>query len=130
MDIHKRKLVVVVDSEPDDGEILTQLFEAAGHRACRVADASQLESVLLHAIPKGIVIDLDSVASEWEVVTSKVRSAAPDQPVKLVAISGWDLDRYGNALKRAGIDAYLQKPTPFRAICDALGISTNGMILL
>lgn len=125
-----RKIIFVVDSAADDGETLARLFEASGHRAYRVSDLAQLETLLAYSIPDAVVVNLDSLQSNWSVVMAIIRGASTEHAPTMLALSGWELEHYGGALKRAGFDTFLRKPVPFREICDVLGISSNGMIHL
>lgn len=102
--------VLVVDDDPDQLELRSAIFEAAGFEVFTAAAAPQALSLAEQHQPDSVVLDL-CLPSESDGVDllERLRARAGQGPLKILVLSGWTAN-FRARPQAALADHILQKP--------------------
>lgn len=105
--------IAIIDTDPEACDILAQLFEFKGDVCSRLNEHSGLREQLAIFIPDVVIVSVEMNPIYWSAIVAAIRGSVPVKPIKVVALSGWDLERYKDDAKGAGFDFYFCKPVAF-----------------
>jgi CheY-like chemotaxis protein len=108
-----RHRVLVADDNRDTAETFATLIRMAGHDAYVAFDgASALILAETHAIDVA-VLDLEMPKLNGYEVARRLRARSVDQPLFMIAVTGWTRESERAAARAAGFNAFLTKPLEF-----------------
>lgn len=104
------KRILVVDDHPDTAASLASLLELDGHVVLPVTDARQALTAAKKFHPQLALLDLRMPHVDGVQLARLFRADRELSGTWLVAITAETEDRYREATRRAGFDAFLRKP--------------------
>src|SRR5690554_2129931 len=99
--------VLIIDDEPDLGELFVRLLERKGYRAKMAHDGASGIELARTFKPRVILLDLGLPEMDGYEVASKLRQEFGDRELFIVAVSGYSRD--STKLDAAGFDNHLIK---------------------
>ena len=114
--------ILFVDDSRDSADSLATFFKLLGHQTEVAYDGDTAVELTRQFLPDIAFIDLQMPMLDGFDTAREFRARMGDKPV-LIALTGQEWDRTGDAADRAGFDGYLQKPAQASALAklvDAL----------
>lgn len=116
---HRRR-VLIVDDEPDAADSMAVLLSLEGYDVKTAHSGSTALAHLPSFAPEAVLLDIGLPDVSGYDVAAQIRRARPDEPILLIATSGYgsqeDLDRS----KSVGFDHHLVKPVDPEVLLDLL----------
>jgi CheY-like chemotaxis protein len=112
--------ILVVDDHVDAGETMTMLLRAAGHDVRLVhrgPDAIE-EAARFH--PSVVLLDIGLPGMDGYEVARRLRQQFAQEPMLLVAISGYGQDEHRREAREAGFDHFFTKPVSIKVLREFL----------
>ena len=108
--------VLIVDDNVDAGESLGMLLESEGHRVRVVYDAKSCIPTALEFRPDVVLLDIGLPDINGYDLAAQIRAQRWDNPMVLVAVTGWGQPADKERAFLAGFDEHLTKPADFEAL--------------
>jgi CheY-like chemotaxis protein len=102
--------ILVIEDNDDARESLRFLLESLGHRVIEASDGPTGLALALHHRPGVVLIDLGLPGMSGYEAAQALRERVPDEPMTLIAITGYGQADDRRRSKEAGFDAHLVKP--------------------
>jgi signal transduction histidine kinase len=112
--------VVLVDDNEDIRETTGDLLRDLGHTVELASDGEAGAELILRLEPDVAVVDLGMPVLDGYGVAARVRARLGSERVRLVAMSGYGLERDRRKSQEAGFDAHLVKPVDVDTLIAAL----------
>jgi CheY-like chemotaxis protein len=108
--------IMVVDDNPTNLKLATDVLEAAGYRVIGAADAEQAEVRIHESLPDLILMDIGLPGVDGLTFTRKLRADERTRGIVIVALTAAAM--IGDDVKAldAGCDGYLAKPIDTRRL--------------
>ena len=110
---------MVVDDDPEIGDVLTSYFEFRGHKALALQDASKLLPWLELNMCSAIALDIYMPGIDGLTLLGQIREKYPRLPVVIFTGAGYDEPTLQAALK-LGANGYVSKGLKVNEIYSAL----------
>ena len=107
--------ILFVDDARDNADLLATFFKLLGHETQVAYDGDSAVELTQAFHPDIAFIDLQMPMLDGFDTAREFRSRLGDKPV-LIALTGREWERTGEAADRAGFDGYLQKPAQASAL--------------
>ena len=107
--------ILFVDDARDSADTLATFFKLLGHETEVAYDGDTAVEITTRFRPDIAFIDLQMPMLDGFDTAREFRSRLGDKPV-LIALTGREWERTGEAADRAGFDGYLQKPAQASAL--------------
>jgi DNA-binding response OmpR family regulator len=114
--------ILFVDDSRDSADSLATFFKLLGHQTEVAYDGDTAVELTRQFLPDIAFIDLQMPMLDGFDTAREFRARMGERPV-LIALTGQEWERTGDAADRAGFDGYLQKPAQASALAklvDAL----------
>ena len=110
--------IMVIDDNPTNLKLATDVLEAAGYNVIRAEDAERADAMLERALPDLILMDIGLPGMDGLTFTRKLRTDQRTQGIVIVALTAAAM--IGDDVKalEAGCDGYLAKPIDTRRLPD------------
>jgi signal transduction histidine kinase/CheY-like chemotaxis protein len=105
-----RRVVVVVDDNPDHLELLADLLQLRGYEVIRAHDASEALRLIAEHRPHACVIDIGLPDMDGYELARKLRAIPEARDSRLVAVTGYGTRADKLTFAEAGFDHYFPKP--------------------
>jgi signal transduction histidine kinase len=112
--------VVVVDDNEDIRETTKDLLVEFGHSVEVAADGEEGVALILRVLPDVAIVDVGMPVLDGYGVAARVRATLGPGRVRLVAMTGYGLERDRRRAMEAGFDAHLVKPVDVEALITVL----------
>ena len=122
------KPVLILDSDEDSREVLSNLLELTGLTTIPIGDLEQLKVVLATSSVDTAVLDLDSPGIDWLEAASIIRAKLPPNKFNLIALTAWGPDQLDDLVAKAGFNHYLVKPFSLQHLGAAIGVLENRLL--
>lgn len=116
--------LVVIEDNPDLGEILREMLEHAGHQVQMATDGTAGVALISAVQPDCALVDIGLPGLNGYEVAEEVRRRP--HPPKLVALTGYGQPEDRQRALEAGFDAHLKKPVEIDALERVLMRVTPG----
>jgi two-component system CheB/CheR fusion protein len=116
----RRERILIVDDNVDFAASLAQLLESLGHDVQVANSASDALKLAEEQLPDVGILDIGLPDISGHELAGRLRSAAGERELVLIAISGWGQEADRRRSLDAGFDVHLVKPVDFRTVQDAL----------
>ena len=121
--------VLVVDDNPTNLKLASDVLEFAGYRVLKAADAEEAQVLLRHAQPNLIFMDLALPGMDGLTLTRKLKSAPLTKHIQIIALTAFAMKGDEEKARNAGCDGYIAKPINTRnfpaQVAEFLQASTN-----
>ncbi len=108
--------ILIVDDNPTNLKLASDVLEAAGYRIQRAGDAAQAQALLTEAVPDLILMDIALPGMDGLTLTRNLKADARFARVPVVALTAFAMK--GDDLKAlaAGCCGYITKPIDTRRL--------------
>jgi CheY-like chemotaxis protein len=108
--------ILVVDDNPTNLKLVSDLLEFEGHEILRAADAEDAQVILAGALPELILMDIALPGMDGLTLTRKLKSDARTGHIRIVALTAFAMKGDEQKAYDAGCDGYITKPIDTRAL--------------
>ena len=113
--------VLVVDDNVDAATMLDVLLRSLGHKTCVAYDGVEALKMAADFHPDIVLLDIGMPGVDGYEVARGLRALRKDDPLRIVAITGWGQDADRKKSHEAGFDVHLVKPVDPDDLERALG---------
>ncbi len=108
--------VLVVDDNPANLRLASDVLELAGFAVEKAADAEQAQDLLEHVTPDLILMDIGLPGMDGLTLTRKLRADRRFERVLVVALTAFAMKGDERKALEAGCDGYITKPFDTRRL--------------
>lgn len=116
-----RSSILVADDNDAVVEALAMLLELAGFSVIKTYDGLQAVAAAAHERPDIVLLDIAMPGLDGHGACRRIRALPDGGRVRIIALSGWDLDSDGNQSADTGFDGHLVKPVASAELLRMLG---------
>ncbi len=113
-----RRVVLLVEDEPQAREALAEVLELWGYQVVAVGSAEEAEYAVKRNQPDAALIDVYLPGRTGAALMAKLREKFPD--VVLIGMSGLGDAEMARTVKGVGADLFIGKPVSLDALAEAL----------
>jgi len=106
--------ILIVDDNPTNLKLASDVLEFAGYRVLKAVDAEQAQVVLCQFQPNLIFMDLALPGMDGLTLTRKLKATASTQHIRIVALTAFAMKGDEEKAREAGCDGYIAKPIDTR----------------
>jgi CheY-like chemotaxis protein len=110
--------VLIVDDNPINLKLATDVLEADGFDVSRAEDAEQAELLLSLRIPDLILMDIALPGMDGLTLTRKLKADPRYKHMKIVALTAFAMKGDDRKALEAGCDGYIAKPIETRQLAE------------
>lgn len=121
----KGQRVLVIEDDPDVGEVFRLALEKAGYKVTVVENVAKGLSMVFQQMPDLIVLDLMLPDMNGLDLVRYIRKQHPDRHVPVLVVSGATGSFQTNRALEAGADAFLSKPVAVDELVNAVSSAIN-----
>ena len=111
-----RMRVLVVDDNVDAGDSLGLILDHLGAQVQVVRGGAEALDAYPNYLPAVVLLDIGMPGMNGYDVAREIRGRYPQQPAKLVALTGWGQEEDLRRAREAGFDHHLVKPAEIGAL--------------
>jgi CheY-like chemotaxis protein len=111
--------ILVVDDNRDAAQMLQDLLEIHGHEVCIAYDGPTALGLAGEFAPDVALLDIGLPVMDGYEVATQLRRAV-ERPVRLIAVSGYGMQRDRARSDDAGFERHLVKPVSIEDLTEAL----------
>jgi CheY-like chemotaxis protein len=108
--------ILIVDDNPTNLKLATQVLEAEGYEVDQATDAEQAQELLKHMTPDLILMDIALPGMDGLTLTRKLKADARLKRVPVVAMTAFAMKGDDRKALDAGCDGYITKPIDTRKL--------------
>ena len=112
--------IMVIDDNPTNLKLATDVLEAAGYRVIGAADAEQAEARIHQAMPDLILMDIGLPRLNGLDATRQIRAQPWGQNIAIIALTGWGQENDREQSRQAGCNGHLVKPVEIAGLRSTL----------
>jgi len=117
--------VLIVDDNADAAATLNMLMTSLGHETCVVGTGIEALQSVLAFKPNVVLLDIGLPGIDGYEVARQLRAMDHNEPMRIVAVTGWGQEADKQKSRAAGIDVHLVKPVDAAELTTALAGSTT-----
>jgi CheY-like chemotaxis protein len=102
--------ILIIDDNPIDLRLVSELLEVNGYKADSAVDAEQAQRMLLRMVPDLILMDIALPGMDGLTLTRVVKADSRLRHVPVVALTAFAMHGDPERAAAAGCDGYLTKP--------------------
>lgn len=110
-----KKLILVVDDQPDNLKLVRRFLEAKGYRVASALDTREADALLRHEHPALVVVDVSMPGEDGLSWVNRLRSAGQAQVPVVVLTAHASPDAVERA-RAAGCEEVVTKPVPLHSL--------------
>lgn len=122
----EKRRVLVVDDNVDSAEMVVDALRAWGHEVARVADGRAAIELANQWQPDTVLLDIGLPDLSGYEVARLLRQRDGTRGARIIAVSGYALERDRALSRQAGIDLHLAKPIGYDELQMAI-LSSDGL---
>jgi CheY-like chemotaxis protein len=108
--------ILVVDDNPMNLKLVSDVLEFEGHDILKAVDAEQAQVVLADTLPDLILMDIALPGMDGLTLTRKLKANARTRHIRIVALTAFAMKGDDQKALDAGCDGYITKPIDTRAL--------------
>ena len=108
--------ILVVDDNPTNLKLFSDLLQFEGHEMLKAADAETAQIVLAGTLPEMILMDIALPGMDGLTLTRKLKADARTRHIRIVALTAFAMKGDEEKAIEAGCDGYISKPIDTRAL--------------
>jgi CheY-like chemotaxis protein len=112
----KPKCILVVDDNPTNLKLVSDMLEFEGHDILKAVDAEQAQVVLADTLPDLILMDIALPGMDGLTLTRKLKADEHTRHIRIVALTAFAMKGDDQKALDAGCDGYITKPIDTRAL--------------
>ena len=102
--------ILVVDDNPTNLKLASELLEMEGYEVLRASDAEEAQSILGEARPELILMDIALPGMDGLELTRKLKSTPGLAHIPIIALSAFAMKGDEEKALASGCDGYITKP--------------------
>jgi CheY-like chemotaxis protein len=106
--------ILVVDDNPTNLKLASQVLEVAGYQVDQAEDAEQAQELLQHMTPDLILMDIALPRMDGLTLTRKLKADEKLKHVPVIAMTAFAMKGDDRKALDAGCDGYITKPIDTR----------------
>lgn len=106
--------ILIVDDNPTNLKLATNVLEAEGYQVGQAADAEQAQELLQHLTPDLILMDIALPGMDGLTLTRKLKTDEKRKHIPVVAMTAFAMKGDDRKAFDAGCDGYITKPIDTR----------------
>lgn len=107
--------ILVVDDNPTNSKLVSDLLEFEGHIILKAADAEEALTILKEILPDLILMDISMPGMDGLTLTRKLKADPRTAHIRIVALTASAMKGDDRKAFEAGCDGYITKPVDTRA---------------
>jgi DNA-binding NtrC family response regulator len=115
-----KKLVLVIDDDPNILELIQILLESEGHEALLLASGENVLEVVREAHPNLVLLDIVLHGQHGMEVLAALRETAPDVPVVLLSGAVSQVSDMPDIARALGAHDFIEKPFDAQRLIDTV----------
>jgi two-component system, cell cycle response regulator DivK len=112
----KSARILVVDDNPTNLKLVSDLLTFDGHHVLKAADAEEAQLVLSDTLPDLILMDIALPGMDGLTLTRHLKADARTRHIRIVALTAFAMKGDEKKALDAGCDGYITKPIDTRAL--------------
>lgn len=108
--------ILVVDDNPTNLKLVSDLLEFEGHEVLQAADAEEAQVILAGTLPDAILMDIALPGMDGLTLTRQLKADARTRHIRIVALTAFAMKGDEQKALDAGCDGYITKPIDTRAL--------------
>jgi len=112
----KPTCILVVDDNPTNLKLASDVLECDGHTVLRANDAPEALAVLQHAQPEVILMDIQMPGMDGLTLTRQLKADPATRHICIVVLTSFAMKGDEENARAAGCDGYITKPIDTRAL--------------
>lgn len=108
--------ILVVDDNPTNLKLASDVLEFEGHEVLRAIDAEQAQDILRETVPDLILMDIALPGMDGLTLTRRLKADARTRHVPIVALTAFAMKGDDQKAREAGCDGYITKPIDTRRL--------------
>ena len=123
--------VLIVDDNVDAAHSLSLLLQSIGHETCVAHDGVRALQATTEFHPDVVLLDIGMPGLDGYEVARRLRKLRERDPVRIIAVTGWNQDADRQSTHEAGFDVHLVKPVEIDTLLRVLSGSggSAGVVL-
>lgn len=113
-----RARILVVDDNPVNLKLASEVLAAAGFEIDRAVDAESAIEVIARAAPALILMDINLPGMDGLTLTSRLKADPATRAIRIVALTALAMKGDDKKAFAAGCDGYIAKPIDTRRLAD------------
>jgi CheY-like chemotaxis protein len=110
--------ILVVDDNPANLKLVSDLLEWSGYRISKAMDAEQALEVIRQAPPDLILMDIALPGMDGLMLTRRLKADDATKHIRVVALTAFAMKGDEQKASDAGCDGYITKPIDTRSLPD------------
>ena len=106
----KLRRIVVADDNRDAGDTLAMLLRLDGHEVHVATDGLEAVEMFARVQPEVVILDIGMPGLSGHEVARRIRDSRSEQPVILIAVTGWGQKADKDRAAESGFDHHFTKP--------------------
>jgi two-component system cell cycle response regulator len=112
--------ILVVDDNPTNLKLVSEVLEYDGYRILKAADAEVAQEILRSAAPDLILMDIALPGMDGLTLTRQIKADARTSHIAIVALTAFAMKGDGERARDAGCDGYITKPFDTRTLSSTV----------
>ena len=112
--------ILVVDDNPTNLKLVSDVLEAEGYRVVRAADAETAEEIIAAEAPALILMDIALPGMDGLTLTRRLKADERTRSIVIVALTAFAMKGDEEKAREAGCDGYITKPIDTRRLPAAV----------
>lgn len=112
----KNARILVVDDNPTNLKLVSDLLEFEGHEVLKAMDAEEAQVVLTDTLPDLILMDIALPGMDGLTLTRHLKADPRTRHISVVALTAFAMKGDEQKALDAGCDGYITKPIDTRAL--------------
>jgi CheY-like chemotaxis protein len=108
--------ILVVDDNPTNLKLVSDLLEFEGHEVLKAMDAEEAQVVLTNNLPDLILMDIALPGMDGLTLTRHLKADARTSHIRIVALTAFAMKGDEQKALDAGCDGYITKPIDTRTL--------------
>jgi CheY-like chemotaxis protein len=108
--------ILVVDDNPTNLKLVSDLLEYEGYRVLKAADAEEAQTIVSETLPDLILMDIALPGMDGLTLTRILKAVRRTRHVPIVAVTSFAMKGDRQKALDAGCDAYVAKPIDTRKL--------------
>ena len=106
----KLRRILVADDNRDAGDTLAMLLRLDGHEVHVATDGLEAVEMFQRLQPEVVILDIGMPGLSGHEVAQRIRDQRSEQPVILIAVTGWGQKADKDRAAASGFDHHFTKP--------------------
>jgi len=118
--------ILVVDDNPTNLKLASDVLEFEGHRVLKAGDAEEAQAIIASSPPDLILMDIALPGMDGLTLTRQLKADEKTKHICVVALTAFAMKGDDEKAVAAGCDGYITKPIDTRTLPEQVGAWLNA----